>query len=350
MSRPQKLKKVESLKPVAATAVLVSLAFFPVAAAQVFSWSLPVGVAPPPVPADNPMTDVKVDLGRKLFADTRLSRDQSMSCGSCHWQHAAFAENRATHPGIDGSAGKRNPPPLANVGYASPLTWANPLVTTLERQALDPVFGEHPVEMGMAGLEKVLVERVSSDSCYNAMFAEAFPEERSPVSLTTIFKAIAAFERTLLAFNSPYDRAMRGEKVATTSQAKRGEELFEQKGCQSCHSGRNFSDYGYYDIGLPPSDRDEGLGERTGRPQENNLFRTPTLRNVWATGPFMHDGSITTVTGSILAHTKNADGRAAPVISEEEAADISMFLETLTDGSFLSSAAQPAAGKRCSPR
>lgn len=327
--------------------VLVVAAIVPAALAQEFVWKLPPGVSPPPTPADNPMSEVKVDLGRRLFSDPKLSRDQSMSCGSCHWKHAAFAENRATHPGVDNSAGKRNPPPLANIGYVSPLTWANPHATTLELQALDPVFGEHPVEMGMAGMEAVLVERVSADACYRKLFAEAFPEEAASISLPTIFKAIAAFQRTLVSFDTPYDRMQRGESVDLSERAQAGLKLLEESGCRTCHSGPNFTDLSFHDIGLTPSERDAGLAEKTGRAEDANKFRTPTLRNIWVTGPFMHDGSIDTVTEAILAHTRITNNGAPLQLGEEEAADISIFLENLTDKSFIDISVSERMSARC---
>ncbi len=318
----------------------------PAALAQAFDWGLPEGVAPPPVPADNPMSVAKVELGRRLFNDMRLSRDQSMSCGSCHWPHAGFAENNPTHRGVDNSAGKRNSQPLANIGYISPLTWANPHATTLELQAMEPVFGEHPVEMGMAGMEGVLVERVSSDACYRLQFTEAFPENGGAISVVNIFKAIGAFQRTLNSFNSPHDRAGRGEAIEFSERAIRGRELFSGKGCQSCHSGPNFTDQKFHSIGLPVSERDRGLVEKTGREEDADKFRTPSLRNVWITGPFMHDGSISSVSESILAHTL-LNGRPAPKVSEEEAGDMAMFLETLTDSTFGSNATLVRVVERC---
>lgn len=323
------------------------LALLPAAIAQDFAWKLPPGVAPPSVPADNPMSEVKVNLGVRLFNDAKLSRDQSMSCASCHWRHAAFAENAATHRGVDNSAGKRNPPPLANAGYAPVLTWANPNATTLERQALDPVFGEHPVEMGMAGLENELLARLASDACYVRLFDEAFPGTSPSLTLPNVFKAIAAFQRTLVSFNSTYDRARRGETPGLDDSALAGERLFTEKNCHSCHAGPQFTDYLHHDIGLEPAERDRGLGEKTGLAEDNNRFRTPTLRNVWVTGPFMHDGSVASITGAIRAHTRSADGQASPVVTEEEAASISLFLETLTDASFLKLGNEPSLMERC---
>jgi cytochrome c peroxidase len=328
-------------------ALLAGVVFVSAAVAEDFAWDLPKGVAPPPAPADNPMSAVKVDLGRKLFNDPRLSRNFSLSCSTCHMQHRAYSETSATHPGVDDGPGKRNAPGLANVGYFPLLTWANPDDTSLEAQAHDPVFGEHPVEMGMSGMEGELVRRLSADACYRKLFAEAFANEAEPISVRTAFQAIGAFERTLLSFNSPYDRLQRGEPVLVSDQAKRGRLLFEQKGCQTCHSGPNFTDYKFHDIGLPHVESDAGLAEKTGRAEDRYRFRTPSLRNAGVTAPFMHDGSMTSITESIQAHTRTDQGGAAPVLSEEEAGDIAGFLETLTDDRFISSANFVKTPDRC---
>lgn len=312
-----------------------------------FDWGLPAGVAPPPVPADNPMTVEKVELGQRLFVEPALSRDFSMSCDTCHQRHRGFSETLPTHPGVDEQPGKRNAPGLANVGYFPVLTWANASNRTLETQASDPIFGEHPVEMGMARMEDELVRRLSADACYRRQFAAAFPEERDPISVATVVKALGAFQRTLLSFNSPYDRAQRGEPIALSSQAKRGAALFEQKGCQSCHAGQNFTDNSFHDIGLPPAARDAGLIEATGEARHANLFRTPSLRNAGVSGPFMHDGSISSMTEAILAHTKSKGGGKAPSIDADEAAALSLFLETLTDPTFIESKISPAPVSRC---
>ena len=129
-------------------------------ASDVFRWRLPDWVPAPSVPADNPMSDAKVELGRHLFYDKRLSADQSMSCATCHQQDKAFTDGQAVAKGITGQVGQRSAMPLANVAYLPTLTWANPLLTSLEVQSLFPIFGEHPVEMGMAGKENP--SRVSS--------------------------------------------------------------------------------------------------------------------------------------------------------------------------------------------
>jgi len=331
----------------ALVAALAGFVWVSAAAAPSFNWALPKGVAPPPVPADNPMTPEKVELGERLFVEPALSRDFSMSCDTCHQRHRGFSETLSTHPGVDEQAGKRNAPGLANVGYFSVLTWANPANRTLEAQASDPIFGEHPVEMGMAKMEAELIRRLSADACYRRQFAAAFPEETDPISIKTVVKALGAFQRTLLSFNAPYDRAQRGEPVAFSGQAMQGAVLFEQKNCRSCHSGQNFTDNSFHDIGLPPASRDAGLIEKTGEQRDANRFRTPSLRNVGVTGPFMHDGSISSISGSILAHTRGKGGGKAPAISADEAAALSLFLETLTDKTFIESKASGGSDRRC---
>ncbi len=320
------------------------------AAAPDFDWRLPAGVAPPPVPADNPMSQAKVDLGHRLFYEPALSRNFSMNCGTCHQQHRGFSELLTTHRGVDGSMGKRNAPGLANIAYASPLTWADPTAVSLEAQAPNPIFGAHPVEMGMAGMEAELIRRLNKDECYRRQFAAAFPEENGAISVKTIAKALASFQRTLLSFDSPYDRRRRGEAVAVSEQANRGEALFKEKGCVTCHSGQNFTDYAFHDIGLPPAARDTGLESKTGRRRDANLFRTPSLRNVGETGPFMHDGSIASLSGSIRAHTRDKDGGPAPALSDSDAADLSLFLDTLTDRAFIKGVKFARPANRCTAR
>ena len=188
-----------------------------------YRWTLPKGVAPPPVPADNPMSAAKVALGRRLFYDGDLSIDGTLSCATCHEQRHGFAEGEATHGGVRGAAGRRNVMTLANIGYLSPLTWADPSQKTLEDQVTTPLMGEHPVEMGMAGQAVEVVKRLSADRCYPQMFAEAFPNTGGQITVEATAKALAAFERTLISRNAPFDRAQRGERTAMSDDARRGD-------------------------------------------------------------------------------------------------------------------------------
>jgi cytochrome c peroxidase len=215
-----------------------------------FNWSLPSWVPEPSVPEDNPMSAAKVELGRHLFYDRRLSADQTMACASCHQQDKAFTDGLALSKGVTGEKSARSAMSLANVAYLPVLTWANPQLSSLEVQSLIPLFGEHPVEMGMAGKEQELFSRLRSDATYQRLFTNAFPKEtregaESLYSLSTLSKALASFQRSLLSFDSPYDRyKYGGQKTAMSTAALRGEALFfgEKMECYHCHGGFNFTD------------------------------------------------------------------------------------------------------------
>ena len=341
-----------------------------------FDWGLPAWVPLPHVPNDNPMTTAKVELGRHLFYDQRLSANQRMSCASCHHQDKAFTDGLALSEGITGEKGSRSAMSLANVAYLPVLTWANPNLTSLEVQALIPIFGEHPVEMGMAGREKELFARLQAEPVYQRLFARAFPDEARRghevlYSLSTVTKAIASFQRSLLSFDSPYDRyKYGGQRNALSASALRGEALFfgEKMECYHCHGSFNFTDniqhsklplaeLGFHNTGLYNEDgrgayptRNPGIREFTGDADDEGKFRTPSLRNVALTAPYMHDGSIPTLEQVIRAHYAQA-GRAStsargpnPLrsslvegfeVSEQEVADLVAFLHSLTDRSFV---------------
>lgn len=310
-----------------------------------YAWRLPPDVAPPPVPPDNPMSPAKVALGRRLFYDADLSIDGTVACATCHEQRRAFTDGNRTHGGVRGAEGRRNIMALANVGYLSPLTWADPATASLEQQVLVPLTGLHPVEMGMAGQEAVLAARLGKDRCYRRMFASAFPGAEGQIAFSTIAKAVAAFERTLLSFRSPYDRYRGGDRNAIPASAKRGAELFfgPRFQCGSCHSGDNFTDMRYHDLGFPPTGPDPGLGEKTHDPQDGGKFRTPGLRNVSWTGPYLHDGSAKDIAAAIGRHfiqagdkgARPGDERTAADIGEGDIADLTAFLNSLNDRSFV---------------
>jgi cytochrome c peroxidase len=368
-------KSLTSLAGVAACAVGAWL-LLSGSSADAFRWKLPAWVPPPVVPADNPMSVAKVELGRHLFHDPRLSADGRMSCATCHHQDKAFTDGRAVAEGITGEKGARSAMGLANVAYLPTLTWANPLLKSLEVQALVPIFGEHPVEMGMAGREGELFRRLQNDATYRRLFAQAFPAEARQgdaalYSLSTLTKALAAFERSLLSFNSPYDRyKYGGEPQAISPSAKRGEALFfgEKMECYHCHGGFTFNDnvqhsrlpfpeFGYHNTGLynvdgqgsyPPDS--PGIGEFTGEASDRGRFRTASLRNVAVTAPYMHDGSIATLQDVIRQHyalagrSTSVTGTPSPMrsellvgfaVSDEEVNDLVAFLHALTDRDFL---------------
>lgn len=290
-----------------------------------WDWALPAGIAPPPVPADNPMSAAKVALGRRLFHDADLSIDGTMSCATCHSQRHGFADDNRTRPGVDGSPGRRNVPGLVNIAWATPLTWADPRLTTLEAQMLVPVLGDHPVEMGMKGKEAEIARRLSADACYGKMFTAVFPESGGRIDMANIARAMAAFERTMISFDTPFDKAGRGG-APLSAQAQRGAKVFfGEAGCAACHSGLNFTDYRFHRL---TASIDPGLNEVSGRTDDLNRFRTPGLRNVALTAPYLHDGSAATLADALRAHGVKA-------VKIGHVTDIIAFLETLTDASFV---------------
>ena len=312
--------------------------------------ALPVWMPPPVVPADNPMTTEKVELGRHLFHDQRLSADGTLACATCHRQDRAFADPRRVALGVDGRPGTLNPPGLANVAYLPVLTWANSGQRLLEQQALIPLFSQHPVEMGMAGREDAMLATLAADPGYPAMFRAAFPEAPNAISLGMLTRALAAFQRSILSFRSPYDHyRWGGDDGAISPAARRGEKLFfgERLECYHCHGGPTFTDnlvharladaeIGYHDTGVA---RTGGLGEQTGAATQRGAFRTPSLRNVALTAPYMHDGSLATLDAVIDHYARGGRTRGPHTsslirgfrLSPSERADLIAFLESLTD-------------------
>lgn len=342
-----------------------------------FAWDLPSDFPEPRVPDDNPMSDAKIELGRFLFYDTRLSGNESQSCASCHVQELAFTDAAAVSTGSTGEHTPRGSMSLANVAYAATLTWANPTLRALEDQALVPMFGETPVELGLAGREDELLERLRAESIYQRLFPEAF-EGADPFTVQNVVRAIAAFERTLISGDSPYDRFLRGDEGAISDSAKRGADLFfmEEAECFHCHGGflfsssvdhagnvfdqASFQNNGLYDLdgrGAYPAGN-QGLYEFTDGREDKGKFKPPTLRNVAVTAPYMHDGSIATL-DDVLAHYASGgrnvtegphigDGRMSInksifvngfELTEARRADLLAFLESLTDESFLTNPA-----------
>jgi cytochrome c peroxidase len=336
-----------------------------------YVWDLPAWVPQPVVPADNPMSAAKVDLGRHLFYDPRLSANQSLSCASCHQQPLGFADGKARSPGVDGHLGLRSAMALANVAYLPVLTWANPAQRRLETQLLIPLFGDFPLELGMMGQEQVLFDRLKADPLYRRLFSQAFPEQKGRTDLETVSKAIACFERTLLSFDSPYDRYKHGgDDAAISDSAKRGEDLFygERLECSHCHGGFNFTDNvqhsrlkfaevafhntGLYNTdgsGAYPSDN-PGIRAVTADPADEGKFRTPSLRNIAVTAPYMHDGSIASLEDVIRRHYALKGlavfngAQPSPLrdqfiegfdITDAEVTDLVAFLTSLTDERFL---------------
>lgn len=274
---------------------------------------------------DTDATNARVELGRRLFYDADLSQDGTMSCATCHEQRHGFAEGNRTHPGVTDEAGRRNVPGLANVGEFAPLTSADPRLTTLEAQISVPVLGTHPVEMGMAGREVEIQQRLTRDACYPRMFAAAFPDVADPIGYANVVRAIAAFERTLVSYDSAYDHD------ALSVDARAGRETF-RRDCAGCHAGKIFTDLAFHRlVAIEPTAADQGLFEATSREADRGKFRTPSLRNLSVTAPYWHDGSVPTVREAIVRH-----GFVYPL---ETLRGLEAFLDALTDRNFLSNPA-----------
>ena len=297
-----------------------------------YQWDLPKGFPQPRVPADNPMSEAKVRLGRHLFYDQRLSVNGTQSCATCHRQELAFTDGRAMSVGATGQTHPRSAMSLVNVAYSAALTWSNPNLQSLEEQALVPIFSEHPVELGLRGREEAVMSELRSDPVYRTLFPSAFPEVKPPFTMVHVTKALAAFERTIISTGSPYDRYHSGgDRNAISDSAKRGELVYFVDGlggCFRCHGGFNFSDVTDYDgnestsvefhntglYNLPATAVREsggiigasgisfsypwpnlGIYEHTKKSADVGKFKAPTLRNVALTAPYMHDGSIATL-------------------------------------------------------
>ncbi len=339
-----------------------------------YEWRLPQGFPLPRIPNNNPMTAEKVELGRYLFYDARLSGNGTQSCSSCHLQARAFTDGRALPVGSTGDIHPRNSITLTNTAYSATLTWANPNLIVLERQIPIPMFGEHPVEMGITGNEDLVLARFRQDTLYQTMFAAAFPDQSDPFTFNTIALALASFNRTLISGNSPYDHYVRGDTTALSESAQRGMALFFSEGleCHHCHTGFNFTlstvtanttfeDYPFFNTGLyniggtgayPTGNT--GIHEITNVASDMGRFRPPTLRNIALTAPYMHDGSIATLPeviqfyidgGRVISEGDYAgDGRANPyknglvpgfTLTDQEIADLIAYLESLTDAEFI---------------
>lgn len=339
-----------------------------------YPWQIPPGLPTPLVPADNPMNVDKVELGRRLFYDTRMSGNQTFSCASCHHQELAFTDGMATPIGSTGQAHPRNSMSLTNVAYLGRYTWGNPLLAELETQAVGPMFGTEPVELGLRNLDAVFLARVEAEPIYPPLFASAFPGDPSPISIMNVVRALSAFQRTLLSGNSPYDKYLQGDVTAVSASALRGRDLFNSEKCECfhCHGGFNFQDVNHY-VGKPFVEArfhntglynlngtgdypapNRGIYELTLMPADMGKFRAPTLRNIAVTAPYFHDGSAATLddvldhyaaAGRTISSGPNAGiGSANPykdtliigfTLSAQERADLLAFFDSLTDDVFL---------------
>jgi cytochrome c peroxidase len=245
---------------------------------------VPLGLPPLPPTADNPMTAEKVELGKLLYFDKRVSKDGTVSCATCHDPKMAWAENDPTSEGIGHQKGGRNAPTVINAAYATSQFWDG-RAKTLEEQATGPV--ENPIEMGHTMV--AVVDAFSKIPEYQERFQKVFG---TGVTKEGFAKAIAAFERTVLSGDSPYDRFVQGNQNALTDAQKRGWEIFRSN-CSTCHTPPLFSNYRFFNagVGMDKPNPDEGRKKVTGKDSDMGKFRAPALRDVAHTFPYFHDGS-----------------------------------------------------------
>ena len=309
------------------------------ALALILSACAPLVVVPPrfppaPAPADNAITSARLELGKKLFYDKRLSRTGEVSCASCHKQELAFADPRPVSIGVHGRTGTRNAPPLINLAWNTSFFWDGG-VKTLEQQAVGPIT--NPLEMDMTMGE--VVQRVSADAEYVRLSRAAYGSELRPEVVT---KGIASFMRSLVSGRSRYDRYLEGDAAALNVSEKRGADiaLGERGDCFHCHVGFNLTNNAFANNGLVSADA--GRTRITEKAEDEGKFKVPTLRNVALTGPYMHDGSLTTLRDVIDFYSRggqrhpNTDPTIRPLnLSGQEKEDLLAFLGSLTDQGFV---------------
>jgi len=248
-----------------------------------------LGNLPPvTVPTNNPQSSQKIQLGKLLYFDTRLSKDNTISCATCHDPAMGWSDAGPTSKGINGQMGGRRSPPVSNAAY-NPLQFWDGRAPSLEEQSKGSV--ENPVEMG--NTHEVMIRTVGDIPGYVEMFKSVFND--SKLSLDMVAEAIASFERTVVTTDSPFDRFVKGDDKSLTAIEKKGLEIFNGKGhCTSCHWGSNFSDGRFHNLGVKPTDitkPDEGRYVITKNPKDIGAFKTPTVRDASLRAPYMHNGS-----------------------------------------------------------
>ena len=302
----------------------------------------PLGLPPVPIPADNPPTADSIALGRRLYYDRQLSGDNTLACANCHNPALYFTDGRPVSLGVGGKTGTRNAPTVLDAAYL-PVQFWDGRATSLEDQAGGPI--QNPVEMNQP--HDVMVAKIGKLTEYQAAFDKAFG--KGPITVHKVEKAIAGFERTLLSGNSPFDRYQYGgDKTAMSDSAIRGLALFRDKAkgnCVTCHTIEDksalFSDGKFHNLGVGLDAngyiKDQGRYDETHLDADRGAFRTPTLRDVAKTAPYMHDGSLKTLKDVVDFYV--GAGNSNPYrdkeikelkLSGQERADLLAFLESLT--------------------
>lgn len=303
-----------------------------------YPYAVPVGLQKPRVPADNPVTDAKVDLGKKLYFDKRLSADGTISCATCHDPKKGWTDQAKVSTGIRGQKGGVSAPTVLNSAYMDLQFWDG-RAASLEEQAKGPI--ENPIEMGFT--HAAATTALAGIPGYPPLFEKAFG---SPVvTIDRAAQAIAAFERTVLTGNAPYDRFEAGDKKALSASARRGLKLFFGKAnCSVCHSGFNFSDSDFHNLGVGMTAKEPNLGRfaQTKEDRHRGAFKTPTLRNLSDTDPYMHDGSEATLEDVMAFYNRGGvknpwlDKEMKPLnLSAREIKDVINFMKALNGDKVL---------------
>jgi cytochrome c peroxidase len=305
----------------------------------------------PPLPPSPPGHTALDSLGRHLFFDTRLSANGTKSCATCHDPAFAFTDGYRQSTGLYGDPLRRNAPTLLNTRYLPTLGWADPSVRTYEQQMLKPFFNTNPRELGISvdsiGLGghfgsavdmHTLLDRFRDDTLYMGLFRRAFPRAEGLFGPEHLFAALAAYERTLVSFDAPYDWQERGTGRLGAA-AARGKSLFFSRKlrCSSCHTPPLFTDGQMHRVDWHgEGGGDIGVFEVTGRSSDQYKFRTPTLRNVALTAPYLHDGSVANLAALLDTFAQRGHGRSGQPIrlASNQRRDLLLFLESLTDSTI----------------
>ena len=345
---PSNTRKTECGARLLLTRLVVRAAPFALVCVN-FAWGqpgvpTPQGLLPVPWPAANPYSAAKVELGRLLYFDKRLSADNTVACASCHAPEKGFTDNQPVSSGIRGQKGGRSAPTTINRAYSLAQFWDG-RAGTLEDQAKGPI--ENPIEMGETHAN--VVAKIGAIAGYRDLFQKSFGSPE--VNIDKIAMAIATFERTLISGNSPYDQFKAGRKNAMNASQIRGLDVFLNKAkCDACHEGVNFSSNSYANLGVGSDQPNPDVGrmEVTKDDADWGRFKTPTLRDIARSGPYMHDGSLKTLEEVVEFYDKggtpnrNLDERLKKLnLTPEQKKDLVEFLKAL-DGTSLKVAA-PAA-------
>ena len=328
----------QRLAAFALSAIFISPALFAQMASKPATIPVPLGLIPVQFPKDNPYTPEKAALGKLLYFDTRLSADNTVSCASCHSPAFGFTDGKAVSDGIKSQKGGRSAPTVINRAYSLNQFWDG-RAKSLEEQAGGPM--QNAIEMG--NTHEGVVKSIQEIAGYAPLFAKAFGSPEIDIDRTT--KAIATYERTVLSGNSAYDRYRAGNKTALSAAQQRGMDIYLNKAkCDQCHEGVNFTlnSYNNLGVGTDQPKPDAGRYEVTKNDADWGSFKTPTLRDIARTAPYMHDGSLATLEDVVDFYNKggiknkNLDEKMKPLdLSKAEQTDLVAFLKSLNGEGWL---------------